>query len=98
MIKVLVERKVAPANYAKLISHLTDLRAAALHQPGYLSGETLVKGEDVIDVLTISTWVSKEHWQAWTTSKQRIELNDVTESLTEGSSRISIYTLPFGTD
>ena len=96
MIKVLLERKVKKANYSKLIDHLIDLRAAALRQTGYVSGETLVKENDLIDVLTISTWISEDHWKAWTTSEKRIELNAVVETLIEGEPKISIYTVPLG--
>ncbi len=96
MIKVLLERRVKKANYGKLIDHLIDLRAAALRQNGYVSGETLVKENDLIDVLTISTWISEDHWKAWTTSEKRIELNTVVETLIEGEPKISIYEVPMG--
>jgi hypothetical protein len=45
-------------NYSKLIEHLLDLRAATLHQPGYISGETLVKGDDPKYVMIVYTWIS----------------------------------------
>lgn len=96
MIKVLLERQVKKENYGKLIDHLMDLRAAALRQQGYISGETLVKGNDPIDVLTISTWMSEEHWKYWTTSRERIQLNDIIGSLIEGESKVNIYNMPFG--
>ncbi len=96
MIKVLLERRVNKENYAKLIGHLMDLRAAALYKKGYISGETLVKGDNPIDVITISTWISEDHWKAWTTSEERIELNDIVESLVDGETKVSIYAVPFG--
>jgi len=96
MIKALVERRVRKKNYEKLIDYLIDLRAAALHQPGYVSGETLVKGEEPIDVLTISTWMSEDYWKAWTTSEVRITLSDIIEHLIEGDEKVNIYKLPFG--
>ena len=43
MIKVLLERRVAKENLTRLIGYLVDLRAAALKQKGYVTGETLVK-------------------------------------------------------
>ena len=94
MIKVFQERRVKKENYARLIAYLTDLRAAALRQPGYLTGETLVKGNDLIDVLAISTWVSEDYWKAWTTSEQRIELNDMINRLISEEAKISIYRVP----
>jgi heme-degrading monooxygenase HmoA len=98
MIKVLQERRVSKENYGKLLEHLIDLRAAALHQQGYLTGETLVKGDNPIEVLTISSWISEDHWKAWTTSEERIELNDVIDRLIEGEARTSVYSAPFADD
>jgi heme-degrading monooxygenase HmoA len=98
MIKVLVERRVKKRNHARLIAHLIDLRTAALHQPGYVTGETLVKGNDLMDVLTISTWISEDHWKAWTTSEERIELNDIINRLIDGEAKINIYKVPAGED
>jgi heme oxygenase (mycobilin-producing) len=98
MIKVLMERRVAKRNYNKLLDHLIDLRTAALHQPGYISGETLVKGTDPIDVMTISTWMSEDHWKAWTTARVRIELNDIINRLIEGDAKVSVYKVSFDED
>ena len=95
-IKVLQERSVKKKNFAKLIGHLNDLRSSAIHQPGYVTGETLIKGSDPIDVLVISTWISEDHWKAWTTSEERIELNDMINGIIEGDAKISIYEVPTG--
>jgi len=96
MIKVLQERRVKKRNFAKLIGHLNDLRASAIHQPGYVTGETLIKGSDPIDVLVISTWISEDHWKAWTTAEERIELNDIINGMIEGEARVNIYDVPTG--
>ena len=98
MIKVLQERRVKKRNFAKLIGHLNDLRSSAIHQPGYLTGETLIKGSDPIDVLVISTWISEDHWKAWITSEERIELEDMISRLIDGEAKISIYKVPAGED
>lgn len=96
MIKVMLERRVPKENFAKLIGHLIDLRTAALHQPGYVGGETLVKGDDPIDVLVISTWISEDHWKAWTTTTPRIDLYDIIDGLIEGEVKVDIYKVPAG--
>jgi heme-degrading monooxygenase HmoA len=94
MIKVLQERRVKKINYDRLIAHLIDLRAAALRQPGYLTGETLSKGDDPVDVLTISTWVSEANWKAWVTSEERIEFEEIINNLLDGEAKVSIYKMP----
>ncbi len=96
MVKVLQERRVKKKNFAKLIAQINDLRSAALHQPGYVTGETLFRGKDPIDVLVISTWISEEHWQAWITSETRIETNDIISGLIEGETKIDIFQVPTG--
>jgi len=95
MIKILVERQVKKSNYSRLIDHLVQLRAAALHQPGYVSGETLVKENGTIDVITISTWISEDHWKAWLTSETRTEINNIINQLIEGEASIKVYKMHF---
>lgn len=94
MIKVLLKRRVKPDDYNKLLDLLKDLRGVALHQPGYLTGETLVRGEDPVEVLAIGSWVSEEHWKAWSTSQQRIELEDMVSPLLVERPEITIYSVP----
>jgi heme-degrading monooxygenase HmoA len=96
MVKVMQERRVKKKNLARLVAMLNDLRATAIRQPGYVTGETLIKGNDPIDVLVISTWISEDHWKAWTTSEERIELNDMITGIIEGEARINIYQVPTG--
>jgi len=55
MVKVLQERLVNRKDCHRLLECLEDLRAAALRQPGYVTGETLVKGVDAVAVLTVVT-------------------------------------------
>lgn len=98
MIKVLLARRVKRKNCTKLMEHLVDLRTEALHQPGYITGETLVKGYDPVDVLTISSWVSEDYWKAWLTSEKRIELNDIVTPLLEEETKISIYKVSMEND
>lgn len=91
MIKVLLERCVRKENLSKLLATLEDIRAASLRQPGYVTGETLIKGTDPLDVLVISTWISESHWNAWTTSQERIMLNDMINHLIEGEAKVNVY-------
>ena len=94
MVRVLQERRVRRQNYERLMDHLKDLRSAALYQPGYVMGETLVKGDDPVDVMVIGTWISEEHWKAWAPSQKRIEMNDLINHLLMDEPRIGIYKAP----
>jgi heme-degrading monooxygenase HmoA len=94
MVKILIERRVKKENYGKLIEFLKDLRSVALRQPGYVTGETLIKGDNPVDVLVISTWTSEDYWKAWLTKQERIELDDHINSFVEAEPKTSIYQVP----
>jgi len=96
MIKVFLKRRVAPKNYRRLLGLLTDLRSLALRQPGYVLGETLIRGTDPVEVLAIGTWISEEHWMAWSTSQRRIEITDLVSPLLVGAVETTIYKIPTG--
>ncbi len=94
MIKVLIKRQVKAQDYKKLIGLMLDLRAAALHQPGYVSGETVCRGEDPVEVLAIGTWLTEDHWKAWRTAEQRQELEDIVLPLLVKPAELSVYNVP----
>lgn len=93
MMKVLIKRNVRPENLERLTDLLLDLRAAAVRQPGYVMGETLVRGENPVEVLAIGTWLSPEHWRAWSTSQQRLELEAMVTSLLIGDAEVLVYSI-----
>ncbi len=94
MIKIFLKRRVKPENYRTMILYLLDLRAAALHQPGYVMGETLVRGENPIELLTIGTWVSDDHWTAWKNSPERLSLENMVDPLMEDEVETTVYDVP----
>ncbi len=62
-------------NAKVLLPHIIELRALAVRQPGYISGETFFHIERPEECLVISRWISLEHWQQWTKDPRRIELH-----------------------
>ena len=94
MIKVLLERSVKREKYRELLNLIKELRSAALHQPGYMTGETLVSEDDIVKVLVISSWVSEDHWKAWLTSEQRIQLETIADALLEDEVKVGVYGIP----
>ena len=91
MIKVIVRRRIKEGIEVKAEEALKDLRAAALHQPGYVTGETWVDTADPHTVLTISTWASLGHLKAWLENEQRIERADLLRPLLQTEEQISTY-------
>ncbi|MDD5288614.1 MAG: antibiotic biosynthesis monooxygenase [Dehalococcoidales bacterium] len=90
MIKVVIERH--SKDREKLASTLRELRAAAVHQSGYISGETLLSLDDKSLITVISSWRNLDDWRAWEDSKIRITINDVRiEPQTSGKTVIRKY-------
>ena len=89
MIKTIIERHVKQGeNLAPL---LRELRAAAIHYPGYITGETLVSTEDESIITTISTWHSLEEWKAWQKSEARAKLYQKIDPLLFEKPRVRTY-------
>lgn len=91
MVRVVVRRQMKEHTEGKVQNILLDLRAAALHQPGYVTGQTLVNIADPHEIVTLGTWVSPEHFTAWRESEQRVELAAVLSPLLAAEEQISIY-------
>jgi heme oxygenase (mycobilin-producing) len=98
MIKVLYERQVTKNNYNRVLGYMGDIRSAAIRQPGFITAETLVKGEDPRYILAISTWMSENHWTAWLTNQRRIEIEDHISHLLLREPSINIYHVPSDDD
>jgi heme-degrading monooxygenase HmoA len=75
-IGVVIKRVLSPGQDAKvLLPHIIELRALAVRQPGYISGETFFNLERPEECLVIGKWTSLEYWQQWTRDPRRIELD-----------------------
>ncbi len=70
-IKVLILRHGGSENFEDLKPLLQRLRALALAQPGYVSGETYCNLENPAEYLVISTWGSLDQWTAWLNHEER---------------------------
>ena len=72
--KVMIERHTAPHQENHALAIATELRAAAIRQPGYISGETLIDIDDHKTIVVVSTWRSMEDWKRWEASEERDRL------------------------
>ena len=89
MIKVIIERHTKEGD--NLSSLLRELRAAAMDQPGYVTGESLVSTEDKSIVAVISTWRSLEDWKTWEASETRARLYQQIEPLLAEKPKVRTY-------
>ena len=91
MIRVLIERHLKEDKREDLVPLLIELRTAAMHQPGYVTGETLTSTEDASIIAVLSTWRSLEDWKAWEKSVSRNKLYQQIEPLLLEKPKVSIY-------
>jgi len=89
MIKIVIERKAKEGE--RLLTLLRDSRAAAMKQPGYISGETLVNAEDNTEFVVISTWQSVKDWKGWEKSEERARLEKKIRALLAEAPRVRAY-------
>ena len=75
--KILITRQFKSGHTPQIVSLLNNIRALALNQPGYQSGETLIKHGSPNIMVVISTWSSLEAWHRWRDSKERNEFESM---------------------
>ncbi len=73
-IRVFIRFETIPGNESSLYQLLMENRTRLLRIKGYISGETLQALDDPSSFLIISTWNSREDWNAWVNSKERKEI------------------------
>ena len=91
-IGVLIKRVTKHGENAKvLLPHIIELRALAVRQPGYISGETLINHYDPCNITVVSTWQTIDDWIRWQESDER-EVNETQlENLLEAPTQYEIY-------
>ena len=91
-IGVLIKRITKHGEDAKvLLPHIIELRALAVRQPGYISGETFFSIDRKDECLVIGRWTSLEHWQKWMRDPRRIELDGIMENHLVAKTEYSLY-------
>ena len=91
-IGVLIKRVTKHGDTAKvLLPHIIELRALAVRQPGYISGETFVNIDRPEECLVIGRWTSSEYWQQWKRDPRRIEIDENLEKHLGANTEYSIY-------
>ncbi|MFC1965990.1 antibiotic biosynthesis monooxygenase family protein [Chloroflexota bacterium] len=89
MIRVLIERHAQEGR--RFLTLLREIRAEAMKQPGYVSGETLVDANDMYKIAVISTWNSIRDWKAWQKSKLRVGLDQKIEAYLVEPTRVTVF-------
>ena len=74
-----------------LLPHIIEIRALAVRQPGYISGETFFHLDRPEECLVMSKWTSLELWHRWTRDPRRIELHQNIKEHLGAETECNIY-------
>jgi heme-degrading monooxygenase HmoA len=97
-VKVLIKRHLKEGTAKEVFAILNKMRAIAINQKGYITGETLTSHHDPHRVIVIATWQTIEDWLAYKDDKDRTaneaELEQYLESSTEYEEYV-VGTVPY---
>jgi heme-degrading monooxygenase HmoA len=91
--KILIKRRFKEGHTPQIVALLNEIRARAMHQPGYMSGETLVKRGYPNNMVVISTWRSSEAWHRWRDCGERKTFEAMLEAYQERPTEYEEYLL-----
>lgn len=90
-VKIFIKRHIQEDKMEGALSLLNQSRVAAMGQPGYISGETLVNHYDPRSVTVVSTWQTVEDWISWQESDERASNEAQLEEMLEQATKYEIY-------
>ena len=91
--KIIIKRKFKPGKQKEIMALLRELRSGALHQPGYISGETLTSTQDPQTMTVIGTWQDMDSWYNWKQNSTRQTLEQMLETYQKASAVYEEYVL-----
>jgi heme oxygenase (mycobilin-producing) len=90
-VKALIKRVVPESKAREMIPLFRKMRALAMNQQGYISGETLRNLNNPDEFLVISIWESSAAWIKWLKSSERQEIQAEIDELLGGQTQYDIY-------
>lgn len=90
-VKIFIKRKLQDNNVVELTLLLNKLRALAVSQPGYISGETFNRIDKKDECMVIGTWRSLEDWNNWVNNPLRIAVQAEIDRLLGEETEYAIY-------
>lgn len=91
-VKIVMERTVEADKQDQLLELLRQLRAKAVLQTGYISGETLTSVDKPGTHLVISTWRSLHDWRMWENHPERLEILTKIDELLVAPFKVGVFT------
>ena len=90
-VKVIIKRTVPDEKAREMIPLFRKMRALAMNQEGYISGETLRNLNNADEFIVISSWQSSDLWVRWLKSPERQEIQSKIDDLLGGHTQYEIY-------
>lgn len=91
MIKVIIERRVAP-ELGEFYDRLSrETLQKAMLAPGFISGETLCDLADANHRLILATFRSAADWYHWYRSDEREEMMEALSPLLDGEEKVTLF-------
>jgi len=90
-VKILITRSIGQEVAPAIRPLIIELRAHAMKQTGYISGETLKCIDRQGEYLVISTWESLDDWNKWLNSQERKILEDKIDIITGNPTEYATY-------
>ena len=90
MIQVLIERRLIEGTDMIVHDTFRRIRNEAIKIPGYISAEIYRDEDDPNHYVVISSWRSREDWDAWARSEERRQANGAFQSLLRESEEITV--------
>ena len=92
-IKVLIKRRFKEGHFNQIENMIKQVRYGAMDQKGYISSETMWDHEDPFRVVIASTWQSKQYWDAWRDSTERLKREKEFENYLDGETEFELFDL-----
>ncbi|MBA3036500.1 MAG: antibiotic biosynthesis monooxygenase [Desulfobacterium sp.] len=86
-----MRRKIKEGNLRNVFVLIRKIRAMAMNQQGYISGETLVDYNNPQGTLVIGTWQSMEDWMNWKENQLRKEIEVQLEELLDEPTEYEVF-------
>ena len=82
--KIIIKRSFVDGKTPQIVDLLNELRARAMTQQGYISGETLTKSSAPNYMVVIASWQSPEDWHNWRDSDERKKFETMLQAYQQG--------------
>ena len=90
-VKALIKRAVPESKAREMVPLFREMRALAMNQEGYISGETLRNLNNPEEFIVISSWQSSENWNRRLKSESRRNIQQRIDELLGGRTQYEIY-------